>query len=104
MTEATFIYLNHRIEIQLPDPSDDNTIHCTIFHLPGTYDETLYNSFVDNFQFSAAGDDPNQWVLEAITSAIQQLSFSGNEYHTAPQVQALVWAEISSEPDIFTDF
>ena len=49
MIEATFLYLNHRIEIQFPDPTEDNTIHCVIFHLPGTYDEALYNSFVKLF-------------------------------------------------------
>ena len=84
MTKATFIYLNHRIEIELPLAAQDNTILCSIFHLPGTYDEILYNSFVTNFQFSAAGDDPNTWILEAIASAIQQLGFRGDEYHTAP--------------------
>lgn len=85
MTEAIFTYLNHRIEIQLPDPTEDNTIHFTIYRLPGTYDDTLYNAFVDNYQFSATEDDPNLWVVEAIKSGIQQLSFSGNEYHTPPQ-------------------
>ena len=104
MTEATFIYLNHRIEILLPDPNEDNTIHCTIYHLPGTYDESLYNDFVTNFQFSATADDPNQWILEAISSAIKQLGFRGDEYHTAPPVQEPKWAELSNEPDIFTDF
>ena len=104
MTEAIFTYLNHRIEIQLPDPSEDNTVEITFYRLPGTYDETLYNDFVTNYQFSAEADDPNQWVLEAITIAIQQLGFSGNVYHHTPPVQALEQAELSNEPDIFTDF
>ena len=100
MTEATFTYLNHRIEIELPDPSEDNTILCTIYRLPGTYDAVLYNEYFDNFQFSAAGNDPNTWVLEAISHAIKQLSFSGNEYHTQPPEPQ--WTGHSNEPDIFT--
>ena len=74
MTNATFTYLNHRIEIRLPDPSDDNTIHCIIYRVLGTYDAVLYNAYFDDFQFSAAGDDPNTWVLEGVRSA--KLSFA----------------------------
>ena len=86
MTKATLTYLNHRIEIELPNAAEDNTIKYTIYRQPGTYDESLYGSYVSDFQFSAAGDDPNQWVVEAISSAIQQLGFvDGIEYHTPPQ-------------------
>lgn len=85
MTEAIFTYLNHRIEINLPDPSDDNTIHFTIYRVEGTYDESLYNSYICQRQFSGVADDPNQWVIEAINHAIRQLSFDGIEYHTQPQ-------------------
>ena len=104
MTKAIFTYLNHRIEIELPHPEEDNTVLCTIYRLPGTYDAVLYNDYVDNYQFSAVGDDPNQWVLEAISHAIKQLEFSGLEYHTAPPVRAKEWAELSNKPDIFTEF
>lgn len=107
MTKATFTYLDHRIEIELPDPTEDNTIHCSIFRLPGTYDAVLYNDFVTNYQFSAVEDDPNLWVVEAIKSAIQQLAFSGNEYHTPPQEPYVddslpEWANcFSNESDYF---
>ena len=104
MTKATFIYLNHRIEIELPNPEEDNTILCTIYQLPGTYDSTLYSGFVDNFQFSACNEDPNLWVLEAVNQAVLQVSFSGVEYYTAPPVPAPVWAEYGSDPDTFTEF
>ena len=104
MQQAIFSYLNHRIEIELPDPTEDNTIKYTIYRQPGTYDEVLYNSYVTDFQFSATADDPNQWVVEAISSAIQQLGFvDGIEYHTPP-VQESEWAELGNEPDIFADF
>ena len=68
MTEATFTYLNHRIEIQLPDPTEDNTIHYTIYRVEGTFDDALYNSYVATYQFSTTGDNPNLWVIEAINS------------------------------------
>lgn len=44
MPEIIFTYLNHRIEIQLPDPADDNTVYVSIYREPGTYDDTLYNA------------------------------------------------------------
>ncbi len=68
---ATITYLNHWSEIKLPDPNEDNTIHYTIYPLPGTYDDTLYNSYLADFQYSATEDDPNLWVTEAINSAIK---------------------------------
>lgn len=110
MPQAIFTYLKHRIEIQLPDPTEDNTIHYTIYRLPGTYDDALYNSYVACYQFSAAGDDPNQWVLEAISSAIQQLTFQGAEYHTQPQEPDVddslpQWANYySNESDYIAEF
>ena len=48
MTEATFTYLNHRIEIQLPDPTKGSTVEITFYRLPGTYDDALYHAFVTN--------------------------------------------------------
>ena len=102
--QATLTYLNHRIEIELPDPTEDNTVFCTIYQLPGTYDAVLYSGFVTKFQFSACNEDPNLWVLEAVNQAVLQVSFSGVEYHTAPPIPPLEWAEYGSEPDIFTEF
>lgn len=110
MPQATFTYLNHRIEIELPDPTEDNTIHYTIYRVPGTYDDALYNDFVAAYQFSAAGDDPNLWVFEAIGSAIRQLSVSGNEYYTQPQEPDVddslpEWANYySNESDYIAEF
>ena len=100
MTEAIFTYLNHRLEIQLPDPTEDNTIKYTIERLPGTYDDTRYHSYFGCYQFSAANDDPNLWVVEAISSAIQQLAFSEIEYYTQPQEPYV--AHSGDESDIFS--
>jgi hypothetical protein len=71
--KATLSYLGFQIEIQLPDPSDDNTIHVAIHRAEGTYDPNLFNSYLTNYQFSANNPDPNVWLLEAMEIAITTL-------------------------------
>lgn len=70
---ATLNYLDFRIEIQLPDPSEDNTIHVAIHRAEGTYNQNLFNSYLTNYQFSANNLDPNTWLLEAMETAIATL-------------------------------
>lgn len=74
MTNATLNYLNHIIEVNLPNPDEDNTIYVSISRQEGTYDVTFYNSYLKDFQFSAQSKNPNDWILEALQSSIQYLN------------------------------
>lgn len=78
--KASLNYLDFSIEIQLPDPSEDNTIHVAIYRAQGTYDQNLYNSYLTNYQFSANSPDPNMWLLEAMEIAIATLKQWGIAY------------------------
>lgn len=76
----TFTYLKHRVEIKLPDPEEDNTIYTTIYREEGTYDPELYNAYLCDYQFSATSDDPNNWLIEAVKTAVTELGFRGINY------------------------
>jgi hypothetical protein len=79
--KATINYLNVEIQVSLPNPEEDNTVKVLIHKLAGTYDETLYNSYLKDFQFSAESTDPNNWILEALNWAIIVLKGYGMEYN-----------------------
>jgi hypothetical protein len=79
--KATINYLNNKIEVLLPNPEEDNTVKVQIHRLAGTYDETVYNSYLKDFQFSAESIDPNKWILEALNWAILVLKGYGVEYN-----------------------
>jgi hypothetical protein len=78
--EATINYLNVEIQVSLPNPEEDNTVKVEIHRLPGTYDGTLYNSYLKDFQFSGESD-PNNWILEALNWAIIVVKGYGMEYN-----------------------
>lgn len=81
MKTAIFNYLNHHIRIGLSDPEDDNTIYVSIYRQTGTYDPNEYNPDLNHYQFSAESNDPNEWVMEGIKSAIAELSSWGVKFH-----------------------
>jgi hypothetical protein len=91
MKIATFNYLNHNIQIEVPDPEDTNTIYVTICRAKGSYDPEIYNSYLTDYQFSAESNDPNDWVVEGIKSAIRELSGWGVKFHEPPPVAAADW-------------
>lgn len=82
--KVCFAYLNHYIEIQLPEPKEDNTIYVNLWRADGTYDASLYNAYLTDYQFSATNNDPNQWLTEAISSAINVLANWGIKYYEPP--------------------
>lgn len=82
--KTSIAYLDHIIEVELADPSVDNTIYVTLHRAEGTYDADLYNAYLDSYQFSATSDDPNQWLAEAIASASVQLGHFGFKYYEPP--------------------
>jgi hypothetical protein len=69
--KATLNYLDCIINIDLPNPEEDNTVRVLIERAPLTYDPELYNAYLDHFQFSGESQDPNNWILEAIEVAIR---------------------------------
>lgn len=77
---TTLIYLGHRVEISLPDPFEDNTICIGIYREEG-YDPETYNEDLMHYQFSAESADPNEWVMEALKSAIAQLTNRGVKFY-----------------------
>lgn len=83
--KTSIAYLDHIIEVELADPSVDNTIYVTLHRAEGTYDTELFNAYLDSYQFSAASDDPNQWLTEAIASASARLEYLGIIYYKAPK-------------------
>jgi hypothetical protein len=50
----------HHIQIEIPDPEDDNTIYVSIYRSKGTYDPNEYNAYLTDYQFSAESSDPNE--------------------------------------------
>ena len=86
--QATINYLNVEIQVSLPNPEEDNTVKVVIHRLPGTYNETLYNSYLRNFQFSGESIDPNNWILEALNWAIAELKGYGMEYNEETAVES----------------
>lgn len=93
--KTEIVYLNHRIEIDLPDPTEDNTIHVCICRLEGTYNTDLYNDFLCQFQFSGKVH-ANYWLVEAISCAIDSLNFWAIKYLDEPE-EALY--ELDNEAD-----
>ena len=81
MKTAIFNYLNHHIRIELSDPEDDNTIYVSVYRATGTYDPNEYNPDLNHYQFSAESNDPNDWVMEGVKSAIAELDAWGVRFH-----------------------
>lgn len=98
MKTATFNWLNHHIRIELPDPADDNTVYVEIHRQPGTYDPELYNPYLTDYRFSADSDDPNNWVLEGVESALAQLAHYGHQFHLPKPVP--VTADVGSSDEL----
>lgn len=82
--KISFTYLNHYFEIELPDPEEENNIYVSLWRAKETYDPDLYNAYLTDYQFSATSPDPNQWLTEAISSAISTLAGWGIKYHDLP--------------------
>lgn len=99
---AIFNWLNHHIRIELSDPDDDNTIYVFIYRQAGTYDPELYNSYLSDYQFSAESDDPNDWVVEGVKSALAQLNSWGVKFHE-PTLPPVVTAVESGESSVELD-
>ena len=81
MTTAVFEFLNHRIHISLPDPDDSNEIYVEIYRKAGTFNPDLYNAYRTHYQFSADSNDPNDWVVEGVKSALIELAGYGEKFH-----------------------
>ncbi|PSB40580.1 hypothetical protein C7B80_33085 [Cyanosarcina cf. burmensis CCALA 770] len=94
---VTFTYLNHCIEIDLPDPEDSNTIYITLSKAEGTFDPNVENAYMTDFQHSAEAEDPNSWLAEAVEAAIATLGFRGIKYYE-PKPVALTELEVSDIP------
>lgn len=83
--KATLSYLNCVIEVTLPDnPNEDNTVFVSISMAEGTYDPNLYTGYINDWQFSAESEDPNQWIFEALTSAIKCIGKRFSPYAEFP--------------------
>ncbi len=98
LQQVTFNYLNFTIQIELPNPHEDNTVRVAIYRVEGTYDSSLYNSFLTNYQFSADNLDPNNWVLEAIETAIATLKRWDVAYFS--DCDTLLVSQSNSEEDL----
>ncbi len=94
--KISFAYLDHWIEVQLPDPEDSNTIYVNLWRAEGTFDTDLYNAYLDDYQFTTSSSDPNEWVIEAINSAIKHLTSWGVYYYEP----SLISAKTASNADI----
>jgi hypothetical protein len=99
MKTAIFNWLNHHIRIELSDPDDGNTIYVEIHRQTGTYDPELYNSYLTDYQFSAESNDPNDWVVEGVKSALAQLAHYGHQFHSPKAVPVAAAAGSSDELD-----
>lgn len=96
-------YLNHCIEITLPDPTEDNTIFVTISRSSGTYDENLYNAYLTDYLFCAENADPNRWLAEAVESAIATLADRGIYYYLEATTTATTSAAKANADDCCSD-
>lgn len=81
---VSFTYLNHCIEIDLPDPEDSNVIYIALNKAPGTYNPKEETGFLGQFQYSAMDYDRNQWLAEAVGIAIKGLANWGIKYYEQP--------------------
>ena len=81
MHTATLSYLNHRVEIKIPDPEEDNQILISIYREEGTYNPDEYNADLTHYQFSAESSDPNEWLGEGVKSAVKELSSWGIKFY-----------------------
>lgn len=81
---VSFTYLGCCIEIDLPDPEDSNVIYIALNKAPGTYDPNEETGFLGSYQFSGVANDPNQWLVEAISSAIDGCAGRGMKYYEQP--------------------
>lgn len=97
--KISLIYLGHRIEFQLPDPQVDNTIYVSLWRKEGTYNANLYNAYLVDFQFSATHEDPNDWLVEAISNAVNELANWGTRYYE-PAPTAIAGSTASDEDHI----
>ena len=95
---VTFTYLNHCIEIDLPDPEDSNTIYITLSKAEGTFDPNVENAYITDFQHSAASEDPNSWLAEAVEVALASLNHRGIKYYESKSIQELEDFEPSDIP------
>jgi hypothetical protein len=94
----TFNYLNHCIEIDLPDPEDSDIIYITLSKAEGTFDPNIENAYLADFQYSAKGEDPNSWLAEAVGIAIASLNHRGIRYYEPKPVQVSADFELSNIP------
>ncbi|MEQ8467665.1 hypothetical protein [Coleofasciculus sp. F4-SAH-05] len=81
MFMSTLLYLNHYIRIEMPNPDVDNTIYVSICRASGTYDPDECKPHVTDYQLSAKSPDPNDWIKEAMDSAIATLDKLGVKYY-----------------------
>lgn len=86
---VSFTYLNHCIEIDLPDPEDSNIIYITLTKAALTFDPAQETGFLTSYQFTPVADDPNQWLVEAVSSAIRGLANRGIQYYSQPPLPVL---------------
>lgn len=93
---VSFSYLNHCIEIDLPDPEDSNVIYISLTKAPLTFDPAQETGFLTSYQFSAVADDPNQWLAEAVSSAIRGLAHHSIEYYLQPPLVPVLAAQIDN--------
>jgi len=95
---VTFTYLNHYIEIDLPDPEDSNIIYITLSASEGTFDPNTENAYLTDFQHSATSEDPNSWLAEAVGVAIASLNHRGIRYYEPKPTQVSADFELSDIP------
>lgn len=93
---VSFTYLSHQIDIDLPDPKNSNIIYITLAKAASTFDPAQETGFLTSYQFSAVADDPNQWLAEAVSSAIRGLAHHGIEYYLLPPLVPVLTAEIDN--------
>jgi hypothetical protein len=93
---VAFNYLDCCIEIDMPDPEDGNVIYITLNKAPGTYDPEKETGFLSSYQISAAEDDPNQWLAEAVSSAINGLGNRGIKYYEQRAIAPVLSADIDA--------
>lgn len=87
---VSFTYLNHCIEINLPDPEDSNIIYISLTKAPGTYDCSQETGYLTDYCYTAQSSDRNQWLTEAVSIAIKGLANRGIKYYDqAPLVLPL---------------
>lgn len=81
---VSLTYLSHCIEIDLPDPEDSNVIYITLTQSDSTFDPKKETGFLASYQISAVADDPNCWLVEAVTSVVSGLAHRGRKFYSPP--------------------